>query len=467
MEQRITLYRYHSPNCIHGYTDALYEGESKLPDCRCPIYGRGNLRNESKRINNKTLAEKGKSPVTDWDVAKAIRERWLKQGHTGAASSTLEPLTDPTIEQGIEFFKESKTAADVAGKSTMKKYETLFKKRLIPWCAANRIEYVKQLDDSTKVTAFFNSWKNLRYALKPIGKNTKRAERERLSSFLNFWKDKLVLKVNHANPKSIRLGKSKIEPKYGFTENELTRVMDAFELWEDEYGRMDTPKARMVAAFAYTLRDIGQRISDVAMLGPSNIEQDGENFYVVLTQIKTGTLVKVPVERETVDRLRALPFRGVLDASFVLETKHATITYPAGGYWFWTGESDLTGNSNAWSMDIGRVLQKAAHDYHTEAESNPSVRALGLFKTHHTAHSFRHYFAISMLSVGVDVETVSRWLGHADVKITLKHYGHANKDYHDAASKKMMEARKAIAARRDESKKSKKTAKVLPMRKAG
>jgi hypothetical protein len=80
MEQRITLYRYHSPNCIHGYTDALYEGESKLPDCRCPIYGRGNLRNESRRINNKTLAEKGKSPITDWDVARAIRETLAEAG---------------------------------------------------------------------------------------------------------------------------------------------------------------------------------------------------------------------------------------------------------------------------------------------------------------------------------------------------------------------------------------------------
>jgi hypothetical protein len=241
MEQRITLYRFHSPHCIHGYTQALYEGESKLPDCKCPIYGRGNLRNESKRINNKTLGEK-KTPVTDWDVAKAIRERWIKQGHTGTASSALEPLTDPTIEQGIEFFKDSKTAADVAGKSTMKIYETLFKKRLTPWCGAHKITHVRQLDDSTTVTAFFNSWKNLRYALKPIGKNTKRAERERLSAFLNFWKDKSVLKANHAGPKSIRLGKAKIEPKIGFTEQELERVLDAFELWTDEYGRIDTPK---------------------------------------------------------------------------------------------------------------------------------------------------------------------------------------------------------------------------------
>jgi integrase len=466
MEQRITLYRYHSPHCIHGYTKPLYEGESKLPDCRCPIYGRGNLRNESKRINNKTLADKGKPPITDWDVAKAIRERWIQQGNTSAASSALDTLKDPTIEQGVEFFKDFKKASDVAGKQTMKKYETLFTKRLIPWCAANNITHVRQLDDSTTVTAFFNSWKNLRYALKPIEKNTKRAERERLSAFLNFWKGK-VLTANHANPKDgIRLGKAKVEPKYGFTEKELTRVMDALELWEDEYGRMDTPKARMVTAFAYTLRDIGQRIGDVAMLGPHNIEQDGKNFYIALTQIKTGNTVKVPIESETMDRLRALPFRGVLDSPFVHKTKNIETTYPAGGYWFWTGKSDLTANSNAWSTDIGRVLNKAAHDYHAEADSNPALRALGLFKTHHTAHSFRHYFAISMLSTGVvSEEMVARWLGDS-VKIMRKHYAHANKNYHDASSEKMREARAAIAARRDEGKKPKK-AKVLPMRKAG
>src|ERR1700691_4771296 len=116
MEQRITLYRFHSPHCIHGYTEPLYEEQTKLPDCRCPIYGRGYLRSESKRINNKTLGEK-KTPVIDWDIAKAIRERWIKQGRTGAASSALEALHDPTIEQGIDFFKESKTASDLAGKS--------------------------------------------------------------------------------------------------------------------------------------------------------------------------------------------------------------------------------------------------------------------------------------------------------------------------------------------------------------
>jgi integrase len=223
----------------------------------------------------------------------------------------------------------------------------------------------------------------------------------------------------------------------------------------------------MVTAFAYTIRDIGQRISDVAMLGPHNIEQDGKNFYIALTQIKTGNTVKVPIESETVDRLRALPFRGVLSAPFVHETKNVETVYPAGGYWFWTGESDLTGNSNAWSMDIGRVLQKAAADYHAEAESNSAVRALGLFKTHHTGHSFRHYFAISMLSTGlVSEEMVARWLGDS-VKIMRKHYAHANKNYHDASSDKMREARAAIAALRDDGKKPTKAAKVLPMRKAG
>lgn len=476
MEQSITLYRYHnsqSQNCVHAYTESLYEGPNKLPDCKCPIYGRGHLRNESGRINNKTLGKKGE-PVIDWDVARSIRERWLKQGNTAAESSMP---TDPIIGNkddnlsGIGFFIESKTTTEVAGTNTMKKYNTLFVRRLIPWCAANGITHVKQLDHSTTVQAFFNSWKNLRNPLKPIQKNTKRSERERLSSFLNFWKEKRVLTANYAGPKAIRLGKETVQPKIGPTEQELSRIMDTFELWEDEYGHIDTQKARMVTAFAYTLRDIGQRISDVAMLGPHNIEQDGEDFFISLTQIKTGKSVKVPIERETVERLGKLPFRGVTLQPFIHKSTHGSITYPAGGYWFWTGKADLTANSNAWSMDMGRVLDKAYADYHQEAASKSSVRALKLFKTRFTAHSFRHYFAISALSTGeVSLEMVAEWLGD-DVKTVKKYYGHANKDYHDESARKAKKVRDALKARRDALKPTpKKIAakqKMLEMKKAG
>jgi site-specific recombinase XerD len=55
------------------------------------------------------------------------------------------------------------------------------------------------------------------------------------------------------------------------------------------------------------------------------------------------------------------------------------------------------------------------------------------FKHHSTPHTFRHYFAITMLSEGVELEMVTRWLGHSDTSITLKHYGHANARYHDAS----------------------------------
>jgi len=238
-------------------------------------------------------------------------------------------------------------------------------------------------------------------------------------------------------------------------------------LWEDEYGRMDTEKSRMVTAFAYTLRDIGQRISDVAMLGPHNIVEDDGEFFIALTQIKTGKSVKVPVDRETVDRLRNLPRRGLLFKPFV----HGRITYPAGAYWFWTGKADLTVNSNAWSMDIGRVLDKAAEDYRREAESNPEVRAHKLFKTHFTAHSFRHYFSISALSTGlVTIDMLAEWLGD-DPKTVKKYYGHANKDYHDESARKAKKVRDAIKARRDALKpKAKRAAakpKVLEMKKAG
>ena len=40
-------------------------------------------------------------------------------------------------------------------------------------------------------------------------------------------------------------------------------------------------------------------------------------------------------------------------------------------------------------------------------------------------HGIRHTNASIMLGEGVDVATVSRRLGHADINVTLRRYGHA------------------------------------------
>ena len=53
-------------------------------------------------------------------------------------------------------------------------------------------------------------------------------------------------------------------------------------------------------------------------------------------------------------------------------------------------------------------------------------------------HDLRHFFASVCISSGVDIPTVSRWLGHADGgALAMKTYGHLLKDHSQAAAKKV------------------------------
>ena len=53
-------------------------------------------------------------------------------------------------------------------------------------------------------------------------------------------------------------------------------------------------------------------------------------------------------------------------------------------------------------------------------------------------HDLRHYFASVCIASGVDIPTVSRWLGHADGgALAMKTYGHLLKDHSRAAAKKV------------------------------
>ena len=53
-------------------------------------------------------------------------------------------------------------------------------------------------------------------------------------------------------------------------------------------------------------------------------------------------------------------------------------------------------------------------------------------------HDLRHFFASVCIASGVDIPTVSRWLGHADGgALAMKTYGHLLKDHSQAAARKV------------------------------
>ncbi len=57
---------------------------------------------------------------------------------------------------------------------------------------------------------------------------------------------------------------------------------------------------------------------------------------------------------------------------------------------------------------------------------------------HFTHHDFRHFFATTCIEAGVDIPTVSRWLGHKDGgALAMRVYGHLRQEHSLAAIKKV------------------------------
>ena len=55
-----------------------------------------------------------------------------------------------------------------------------------------------------------------------------------------------------------------------------------------------------------------------------------------------------------------------------------------------------------------------------------------------THHDFRHFFATTCIESGVDIPTVSRWLGHKDGgALAMKRYGHLRQEHSLAMIKKV------------------------------
>jgi integrase len=450
MEQRLALYRRHTALCVRRYSTDFRIHDPELPehdprhlDCSCPIVASGKLELEEGRVLHRSTGSK------EWGEARRIRDLWLTWGQS---TEPIDPLITTTrntisIDEAIRFFLDFGRSTNTKGHSTDEKYDVLLERRLKPYCRARGIRFIKEFDDAVTVKQFFMSWRNLQPERgrkdvpvdlsKQLAPNTKRAELERFRTFLRCCQSNGWIKTNYAVPPHIKMGKVAVTRKVAWTMAEYGNIVKTLETWKDEYGRPNTPKAKMLHAFALCLRYTGQRISDVAMLGPDNITTDqgdgGEPLYFIeLTQIKTGEQVKIPVPDRLVLMLEELPLRGETSDPFIFETNNRVLSYGT-KFWFWTGESDIEGNAKAWSDDITRVLHRA------------QAEPFKPFKHHATPHTFRHFFAITMLNSGkVRIEEVSRWLGHASVRITERHYGNANSDVHKRSHAVYQEALAAL-----------------------
>jgi hypothetical protein len=142
VEQRLRLYRNHTPGCVHGYTKPVFEGDS-APDCSCPINAQGYLRNvvdesgKALRILHRSLGTRNQ-PVKDWNEARIIRDQWLEWGQTTASNVNLEH-SNVTVAQAVDFWFEFQKT-DAKSDSTDDKYDMLAPFQALSSCPRHRRE---------------------------------------------------------------------------------------------------------------------------------------------------------------------------------------------------------------------------------------------------------------------------------------------------------------------------------------
>ncbi len=159
------------------------------------------------------------------------------------------------------------------------------------------------------------------------------------------------------------------------------------------------------------------RISDATFAERSDVT--AKNF-IKYRVIKTGRPIEIPPELQApcVDALAKLP---------------ASRTY----FFQPDREDDYRDARLALQTGDGEFsLLMPGYKRRVDAATRTVKQVLALAGVDGTCHSFRDTFAISLLTNGVDVFSVSKMLGHSDVKITDRHYLKLVEGYADSLSQK-------------------------------
>jgi integrase len=293
--------------------------------------------------------------LTAWEAASDLVLEWEAAGEIGVVKPEV-----PTLAEAVAKFLADARARHLSW-DTIRKYEYLLERRLIPWAESQGYRLLKQLDVD-RVRHFRNSWSD--------GSSTAAKNLERLRAFLRFCQAARWIKENPAL--ALKPPKVTSPPTMPFTRDEMTKILDACEKYR---GRKER-----VRAFVLTMRYSGLRIGDTATLKRDRLHGNK----ILLYQAKTGTPVYVPIPDFVAEALRKLD--------------------DDGEYFFWTtGRGTVRTITANWERYLSRVFELS-----------------GVANAH--SHRFRDTFAVELLLGGVPIEQVSILLGHAAVRITERHY---------------------------------------------
>jgi integrase len=252
-------------------------------------------------------------------------------------------------------------------------------------------------------------------------KNPERAERSRLEMFKNYFKDRSVHSLSHTDGETFMAERLQAGIKPGTINRDLNVLRSLFK-WAarnhylesspfKEIQKIKTDEVRvrwltteevykLLDRSDYTLANIikvalntGFRKSNIINLEKSDV---GDTF-ITARKTKSGKPYQVPISAALHQILARLP--SIEGSNQLLDTNGLRERF-----------EDVCKKAGLWT-----------------SKNDPNKV---------TFHTLRHTFAAHALLSGVDIYTVSHWLGHASIAITQKHYGHLAESHHTEQIKK-------------------------------
>lgn len=257
----VTYFRRHSDDCPQR------DRGRNSTKCNCPIYADG-YDDNGRRIRQSLKTR---------DMARARKK--------GAALEDPEKPPYKTVTECVDAFLAS---CHHLAENTQRKYRNRLQKQLLPFCEQKGIDSIADL--STETIDVFR-------ASRKLALNTSARELDTLRQFLTFCVDRQWIKDNAARkikpPRNIK--PKEVDP---YTKTELDAILDA----AGRIGKADYERLRARAA-VLLLRHTALRISDVALLRRDRVEGD----QLLIHTKKTGATVRLPLPKELVEALKAVP----------------------------------------------------------------------------------------------------------------------------------------------------------------
>lgn len=398
---KLNIYRRHSGTCP-------IKEATNTANCECAVWVHGKLRGRFIRKSLDTRSEEtAKQKVRDM-----INKPEDDPTPTGMHLVTKPKGEETTLEYAAEaFLANVKKRVEKATLSTnTHKLYTRAVTEFAAWGAKQGLVLLKQID-TPHIEAYFNE------AAREWKRSTAQSCLVHLRVFFNYCLTRQWITFPPTKDRELNFKKGKgsktTKPRMPFTPAEVTEIFAAVE-------RMPADMRDRARALVYLLLFTGMRISDATFFERACLTETNTADYYV---IKTRRKIDLPPEvaQVAIDALAKLP--------------------PTLVYFF---QPDRSGNymEAREALAEGGEFSTLMPDYEARVRECTKLvlQVLKLASLKGACHRFRDTFAINLL-VGdgekcADIYTVSKMLGHSDVRITDDHYMKLVKGYRERMSQK-------------------------------